>query len=139
MTVERVYANVFWLNMFPAVDGVSDSISPCGLIAGLKLDYNKHCRMEYGTYVQTHKEHDNIMSSRTIGAITLHPTGNDQGGYYFMSLQSGRRINRRRWTELPMPNDVINRVYILSRHSNANRDLTFAWRDGTIIDDENGD
>jgi hypothetical protein len=31
---------------------------------------------------------------------------------------------------------VIDRVHVLARRSNANRDLTFAWRDGTTIIDE---
>jgi hypothetical protein len=38
-----------------------------------------------------------------------------------------------------MPQDVIDRVHTLARRSNANRDLTFAWRDGTAIDDDDDD
>jgi hypothetical protein len=135
MVVEMVHASVFWLNMFPASDGVSDVLSPRGIIVGLKLDYNKHCQLEFGSYVQVHEEHDNSMESRTTGAIALRPTGNAQGGYYFLSLTSGRRLSRNRWTTLPMPQDVIDRVHVLARRSNANRDLTFAWRDGTAIAD----
>jgi hypothetical protein len=42
MVVEMVRASVFWLNMFPATDGVSDTLSPRGgLILGLKLNYKK--------------------------------------------------------------------------------------------------
>jgi hypothetical protein len=93
--------------MFPSNDGVSDTISPRGLVTGLKLDYNKHCRIAYGTYTQTHEEHDNTMATRTTGAIALRPMGNDQGGYYFMSLSTGRRLKRYQWTELPMPKEVI--------------------------------
>ena len=136
MTVEMIMASVFWLNMFPATDGISDSLSPRAIISGLKLDYNKHCKLEFGTYVQTHEEHDNSMASRTTGAIALRPTGNEQGGYYFMSLTTGRRLTRNRWTELPMPQDVIDRVHTLARRSRANRDLLFEWRDGTPIQDE---
>jgi hypothetical protein len=98
MVVEMVHASVFWLNMFPASsDGVSDVLSPRGIIVGLKLDYNKHCQLEFRSYVQVHKEHDNSMETRTTGAITLHPTGNAQRGYYFLSLTSGRHLNRNRW------------------------------------------
>jgi hypothetical protein len=81
MLVEMVQASVFWLNMFPPEDGVSDTISPRELIAGLKIDYNKHCKTEFGAYVQVHEDHDNSMHTRTTGAIALRPTGNAQGGY----------------------------------------------------------
>jgi hypothetical protein len=139
MIIEMAHASVFWLNMFPASDGVSDIVSPRGLIIGLKLDYNKHCQLEFGTYAQIHEEHDNSMESRTTGAIALRPTGNAQGGYYFISLTSGRRLSRSRWTTLPMPQEVIDRVHVLARRSNANRDLTFAWRDGSAIADVGND
>jgi hypothetical protein len=56
------------------------------MMTGFTLDYAKHCRLEFGSYVQTHEDHDNSMQSRTTGAIALRPTGNRQGGYYFMSL-----------------------------------------------------
>jgi hypothetical protein len=139
MTVELVYASVFWLDMFPSNDGVSDTISPRGLVTGLKLDYNKHCRIAFGAYAQTHEEHDNTMATGTTGAIALRPMGNEQGGYYFMSLSTGRRLKRYQWTELPMPKEVIDRVHALARRSKANRNLKFAWRDGTLIEDADDD
>ena len=131
---EMIMACVFWLNMFPPHDGVSDTISPRALMTGYHLDYNRHCRLEFGAYVQTHEEHDNSMHARTTGAIAIRPTGNRQGGHYFMSLTTGRRLTRNRWTELPMPQDVIDRVNTLGRRGNATAALVFAWRDGTPID-----
>jgi hypothetical protein len=53
MVIEMVRASVFWLNMLPPTDRASDSLSPTGLIVGLKLDYKKHCQIEFGSYVQT--------------------------------------------------------------------------------------
>jgi hypothetical protein len=50
MVIEMVQLSVFWMNMFPVTDGVSDTISPRGIIVGLKLDYNKHCQLEFGSY-----------------------------------------------------------------------------------------
>jgi hypothetical protein len=139
MLVEMVQASVFWLNMFPPEDGVSDTISPRELIAGLKIDYNKHCKTEFGAYVQVHEDHDNSMHTRTTGAIALRPTGNAQGGYYFLSLTTGRRLNRNKWTPLPMPQEVIDRVLVFARRSNANRELLFSWRDGTPVEDHPDD
>ena len=66
--------------MFLAHDGVSDTLSPHALMTGYDLDYHKHCRLQFGSYVQTHEEHDNSMQLRTTGAIALRPTGNRQGG-----------------------------------------------------------
>ena len=58
--------------------------------------------------MQTHEEHDNSMSPCTVGALALHPTGNAQGSFYFMSLSTGRVLNQIRGTALPMPDDVID-------------------------------
>ena len=52
-------------------------------------------------YVQVQEEGGKSLSPRTSGAIVLGPTGNDQGGHYFLSLHSRKQINRYAWTELP--------------------------------------
>lgn len=51
------------------------------------------CRVEFGEYVQTHKDHINSMDARTTSAIVTRPTGNAQGG-------QGRCINWN-WNCLP--------------------------------------
>jgi hypothetical protein len=61
--------------------GISQTMSPRSITTGLDVDYNKHCRIEYGQYVQTHEKHDNSMVTRAVGALALRPTGNQQGGY----------------------------------------------------------
>jgi len=53
-------------------------------MTGQKITYNKHSKVEFGAYVQTHKKHNNSMESRTSGAIALRPSGNEQGGHYFL-------------------------------------------------------
>ena len=114
MIVELVYAQVFWRNMFALKGGVSTTQSPAEIILNRKLDFNTHCKVEFGEYVQTHKEHDNSMNTRTVGAIATRPTGNVQGGYYFIRIDTGRRINRKDWTSLPMPETVIDQVHRLA-------------------------
>ena len=84
-------------------------------MTGKHLDFRRHVRAEFGSYVQTHEEHNNSMQSRTVSAICLGPTGNEQGGHYFMSLATGRRITREHWTPLPMPQDAIDRVNALGQ------------------------
>jgi hypothetical protein len=57
--IKMVYYSVFWLNMFPANNGISTTMSPRIIIAGLKLDYTKHCQLKFVTYMQVHEEHNN--------------------------------------------------------------------------------
>ena len=133
-----ISASVFWLNTFPAHDGLSDTLSPWALMTGFDLDYNKHCQLQSGSYIQTHEEHDNPMQLHTMGAIALHPTtGNHQGsGYYFMGLTTRCCLmQQNHWTELTIPQDVIDHVNTLGHCSNANHDLAFAWHDGSPIID----
>ena len=132
MVRELVYWSVMWLNSFPEADGVSSEMSPREIMTGRKVSY-RSCQLEFGTYVQTHEEHNNDMTERTIGAIALRPSGNAQGGHYFMSLSTGARIHRKSWTELPITRDVVDRVHYLADQSNAPPELAFAWRDGSEI------
>ena len=134
--VELVYSANFWLNSFPNTDGISDVLSPRTIVIGSTIDYAKHCRLEFGTYVQTHEEHDNSMITRTVGAIALRPTGNAQGGHYFYSLSTGRVLNRNRWTIIPMPADVIDRVHVMARRNAQSRGLEFTDRHSAAILDE---
>jgi hypothetical protein len=98
-------------------------------------DYNLHCRLQFGEYAQVHESHDNSMLWRTTGATALRPTGNIQGGYYFMSLTTGKRLSRKAWTALPMPGEVIDRVHVLARQNTSGGEIQFGWRDGTIVID----
>ena len=81
------------------------------------------------------------MAARTIGAIALRPTGNTQGRYFFFSLTTGRVLNRGRWTSLPMPNKVIDRVHRMARQEHGNNGLLFEDRNHhPLVDpDDDGD
>ena len=79
------------------------------------------------------------MAAWTIGAIALCPTGNAQGGYFFFSLTTGRVLNRGRWTSLPMPNEVIDRVHRMARQEHGNHGLLFEDRHHNPLIDPNDD
>ena len=70
-----------WLNAFPPKGGVSKIYSPRMIVGGTKIDFNKHCRIEFGQYAQVTEEPDpsNTMNERTTGAIALGCAGNTQG------------------------------------------------------------
>ena len=53
---EVVINAVMMLNAFPPRSGINTSMSPRTIISGVKLDYNKHCKMPFGDYAQTHEE-----------------------------------------------------------------------------------
>ena len=67
MVAELIYYCVFWLNSFPARDGISSTLSPRAIVTGSHIDFNKHCRLEFGAYVQAHEEHDNTMIEAEFG------------------------------------------------------------------------
>jgi hypothetical protein len=114
LTIKMVSASMFWWNSFPPEGGVSETLSPRAIVVGMEIDFNKHCQLEFGTYVQTHKQSDNSMQFQTTGAIAMRPTGNEQGGYYFFSLTTGRCLNCNCWTELPIPSKVVNCVHFFA-------------------------
>jgi hypothetical protein len=103
--VEMAQASVFWLNNFPPTDGISDTMSPRYIVVGFNDDYANHCKLEFGAYAQVHEDHENTIFTQTTGALALQPSGNEQGGYYFTSLE--------------MPKEVVDCVHVLGRRSKA--------------------
>ncbi|KAI2499082.1 Reverse transcriptase (RNA-dependent DNA polymerase) [Fragilaria crotonensis] len=136
MIVELIYYCCFWLNSFPANGGISDTLSPRAIVVGSTIDYNNHVKLEFGQYVQTHEPHNNSMQTRTVGALALRPTGNEQGGHYFFSLTTGRRLNRNHWTSMPMPAEVIERVHDLAKRAPGTPMIEFADRAGVPFDED---
>jgi hypothetical protein len=126
-----------WINAFPAKGGVSATVSPRTVLTGERFDYKKHCRIAFGAYAQVHDEPtpSNSQFARTSGAICLGPASNLQGGYHFLHLTSGQKITRRRWTELPMPKEVIACVDALGKAQGQPKLLTFFNRKGQLIGD----
>ena len=85
--------------------------------------------------MQTHEKHDNSVEPRTIGAIALGPTRNEQGGYFFYSLLSRKKIHRTHWTDVPMHEDVKDRLHAMARRAKADQGLSFADVAGKNLDD----
>jgi hypothetical protein len=104
--------------MFPhSGDVISKTMSPRNIIIGTMTNYDLHCRVPFGAYCEVHNVNDPSNTGekpRTSAAIALNPTGNLQGSYHFLSLVTGKPINRRRWTELPITDAIIARVHELA-------------------------
>ena len=115
MVTHIVLLVVKMLNYFPPKGGASTHISPKTIMSCETLDYLKHLSLSFGQYCQVYEEETqrNIHITRTKGEISLGPSGNSQGGHKFMALNTGRKITRRSWDVIPIPDIVINRVNTL--------------------------
>jgi len=84
--------------------------------------------MPFGSYVQYFEDHhpitNNVNDERTTGALFLGPTGNQQGGYKFFSLTTGRQLLQYQFTRLPMPADVIQHVNNMATKQKQLNELT---------------
>ena len=56
-------------------------------------DYNLVQKLNFGNYVQAYRRKGatNTPRARSVDVIALHESGNDQGGWYFISLATGKR------------------------------------------------
>ena len=133
LTVANVRYNNTWLNWEIAKDGASKTISPRTIIWGDSSDYNTHCRIELGSYCEVYEPRQitNTQAARTIKCIALYPTNNAQGGYKFLSLNSGKVVTRNQWVELPVSDEVIREVEALGKQQkqpNVNKHgYYFSW------------
>ena len=136
LTIHIVFHAVKLLNFFPTKGGISETLSPKTIMSGETLDYKKHLCLPIGQYCQVHEEElpRNSLRPRTKGAISLGPSGNLQGGHKFMALNTGKKIVRRSWDAIPMPDTVIARVNILG--ADQPEQLVFTDRHGRLIGDD---
>ena len=139
MLVAMLEYVVTCLNLFPAKRGVSTVLSPASIVLGsLKLDCNL-LKVSFGAYAQVYDTTDNSPRPRSVGAIALRPS-NGRGGYYFMSVESGKRIHSNQWTELPIPPHVIKLVESLAIKQEQpklhNGCPFFEWLPGLPLDED---
>jgi hypothetical protein len=83
------------LNLFPVKNGVSKTLSPLTIMTGKPSPDFNDLKIEFGAYAQIFEDNDptNTQKARTTPAIAMTPTGNAHGGYFFLSLITGRRIS----------------------------------------------
>jgi hypothetical protein len=132
----HIVLNVFkLLNFFPTKGGVSDTLSPKTIMSGETLYFNKHLSLQISQYCQVHEEDtpQNSQVARTKGAISIGPSGNLQGGFKFMALNSDKKIVQCSWDVIPLPDVVINRINELGK--DQPRLMMFTDRHGRLIGD----
>jgi hypothetical protein len=135
MTIHIVPNVVKLLNFFPTKGGVYDTLSPKTIMSGERLDFKKHLSLHIGQYCQVHEEDTplNRQVACTKGAISLGPSGNLQGGFKFMALNSGKKILRHSLDVIPLTDVVINSVNELGK--DQPHLMTFTDRHGRLIGD----
>ena len=72
-----------WLHNFQwNVYGINDYSSPQNVVIGEMLDCETHFKLPFGDYAQVHQHEEpcNSDKERTLGAISLGPIDNAQGG-----------------------------------------------------------
>jgi hypothetical protein len=134
-TIHIVLNVVKLLNFFQTKGRVSETMSPKTIMSCETLDYKKHLSLQIGQYFQVHEEYHprNSQLARTTGAMSLGPSGNIQGGFNFMALNTGKKIVRRSWDVIPMPDVVIAKYSSLG--SDQPHQMTFNDRHGRLIGD----
>ena len=88
MIKELVIGSTEKFHFFPTKGGISDHYIPDTLVNGRILNFNNHCKFEFGKYVQAHMYNDprNNRCERMLDAINLRATNSDQGGHIMMDL-----------------------------------------------------
>ena len=107
---------IYWLNTFPSNNIFSNTIGPAVIFLGRNQPYFNIKRIEFVEYAISYTNTKYDITSR--GLISISPRQPKyQGGHYFMSLFTGKRINAYHWEELPINNKVI---------------INFSWRYANI-------
>ena len=128
-------------NQVPHDDGVSDSLSPLSIVTGAPpVDANK-LTLEFGSYCQAFNKTNptNSQLSRAISSIAMNPCHNAKGDYYFLNLETGRRIYRQQYNVLPLTKAVIDQVEYLGLKQKMPKlrdgHFIFERRPGVPLDD----
>ena len=72
-----------------------------------------HTRVAFGSYAMIYIGACNTMEARIEPEITLKPS-NELGGYYFMSLKTGRQVHSYHWKIIPTTDYIIKQVHALA-------------------------
>ena len=129
-----------FLNYFPAEQGIQGNMTPSMIVDGKILNCET-LKLQFGVYVQLYRSTDNTPKSRSVGAIALM-LSNEQGRYWSMSLKTGHKLHGYHWVELPISDDVIDRVEQLAEEQGQllmENGPIFKWSPGDLIVDANND
>ncbi len=70
------------------------------------------------------------MEPRTKWAICMGPTGNLLGSYKFLSLATGKKVTRRKFTKIPVTEAVVKQVEEMAVKDGAVKGINLKDRNG---------
>ena len=85
-------------------------MTPASLIEGVSGPcYKIIMKINFGEYVQAHVPADKTNNNEALTevATVLYPSGNSQGSWYFMSVETGKIIHRYQWDILPITKGIL--------------------------------
>jgi hypothetical protein len=137
MIIKMLAKVALWINAFPPSIRVSKTFSTRTIMTGTALDFNRHCQIPFGAYAEVLEDNNitNTMTEWTQPAICLGPTANFQGSYKLLSLKTGKRITRKQFKELPMPDSVIRQIEAMATRKKQDKVITFCNISGDPISD----
>ena len=84
-------------------------VSPREKLWGRRINVDKELKHGFGEYVQVHTSQvDNTMNERTSGALSLMPSGNLEGSWYYYLLINNQVVKRNKATPIPITDDIIS-------------------------------
>ena len=138
MTVALVESMTTWLNAFPTTNGISSTMSPAAIVIGKHNPDMSRKRINFGAYAMVHIGTTNTMKRRSVPSIALRES-NENGGYFFMSLHTGKRLHSNKWDELPIDDEIIKAVENIAEEQGQpllpDQYPMFEWAPGNLIDD----
>ena len=137
MTISMAESASQWINAFPSAVGILGDYSPSNTIEGkLNPDFNQ-TRVNSGSYVIVYNRTTNNMTNMSIPAIALRES-NVFDGHYFMPLKTGKRVHARKWSTLPINQEVVEKVATLANAESQpflpGNVPIFEWAPGLEID-----
>ena len=95
----------------------------------------KICKLHFGAYAQVHEDQNvtNTLEERTQGAICIGPTGNLKGACKRILLQSGEKISRGKFTEVPTLMIIMKQVVAMALAKKQNEGLIFENHTGATV------
>ena len=96
-------------------------------MTGETLNYKRYIAITFGQFFQIHEEETprNNTRPRTRGDVCMSTSRNKQREFEFMTLGSIKKVVRRSWDSLPMPNTMIARVNVLGQGILNDLDLLY--------------
>ena len=105
----------------------SDYYSPCAILGFPVIDYDKHCQIQFGPYVQVFESRNpcNTTAARTLDCIYLHPiTNTPTGEHEVLHIPTQWLLHRHGLIKaVPMPESVIHQMEELAKCQKMPRGL----------------